>query len=180
MRKLVGLFLLVAALSCPATAASLFTGPYNAFNWTPLGFGNVDISGAPGDVVITGCDPFPGQQLFELTAIASGTVSFDWSYTSYDWFNSGFDPFGYFVIEFGNVHQHQLSSNSGPNSQSGSATFQVKVGDVFGFYVSNTDTQSNPAIATISNFDGPLPDSPEPGTFLLLGAGLMCILLGKR
>src|SRR5262245_18522750 len=166
-----------------------FVGPYAVINWTttltgspPGGGGTVDTSGAPASIEIVGgdlgCDPQPCNLDFTIAAVASGLVSFDWNYETTDTDGPAFDLFGFLL----NGAFTQLSDDSGGISQSGSETFPVSLGDVFGFRLDCTDCAFGPAFATISNFSGPLAAVvPEPSTLLLLGGSLLAWpLLARR
>jgi MYXO-CTERM domain-containing protein len=160
----------------PAQAITLFAGPYAPANWSQSigGDGSINTSGAPGSIVLNGSDNGSGPQNvnFTITAPAAGIVSFDWSYITDD-VGAYWDPFGYLVNE-------NFTVLTGPNAgdQSGSSTFSVLQGDVFGFrqrQISHNDSLvGGPAFTTISNFNGPtssLPPSSVPGPLPLLGAG---------
>ncbi len=158
----------------PAQAITLFAGPYAPANWTQSigGDGSINTGGAPGSITLNGSDDYSGYKNvdFTIAAPASGTVSFDWSYSSFDFDGPEYDPFGYLL----NGSFAQLTDSAGSNDQSGTASFSVLAGDVFGFRQNSDDSQYGRASTTISNFNGPLPNSPlppVPGPLPLLGAG---------
>jgi|SRR5262245_27446808 len=74
-----------------------------------------------------------------------------------------FDLFGHTL----NGMFTQLSNNAGPNSQSGTDSFSVSAGNLFGFQIDCTDCILGPATVTISDFS--VSPVPEPATLLLFG-----------
>jgi hypothetical protein len=89
-------------------------------------------------------------------------VSFDWAFSTDDWL-PGFDPFGYLL----NGAFTQLTIDDSSLTQSGSVSFSVLAGDVFGFRQNSSDSIFGRASTTISNFTAPAVPGPLP----LLGAG---------
>jgi MYXO-CTERM domain-containing protein len=157
----------------PARALTLFAGPYAPANWTQSieGDGSINTSGAPGNITLDGPsdDSNVAQNVdFTIAAPGSGTVSFDWSYSTIDSVPRH-DPFGYLL----NGSFILLTSDNGSAVQSGTASFSVLTGDVFGFRQRTTDSLFGGASTTISNFNGPTsaPPSSVPGPLPLLGAG---------
>ncbi len=155
----------------PAQAITLFAGPYAPANWTQSigGDGSINTSGAPGSTTLNGPNDNsynPQNVDFTIAAPAAGTVSFDWSYSTNEQ-DADFDPFGYLV-------NGNFTILTNPNrDQSGSSTFSVVQGDVFGFRQQSVDSAGDRASTTISNFNGPTsaPPSSVPGPLPLLGAG---------
>jgi hypothetical protein len=95
-------------------------------------------------------------------------VSFDWDYSTDD--DPEYDPYGYLL----NGVFTQLTINNFDINQSGSVSFSVLAGDVFGFRQNSNDSSFGRASTTISNFNGPLAASGPasvPGPLPLLGAG---------
>ncbi len=158
----------------PAQALTLFAGSYAPANWTRSigGDGSINTSGAPGSVTLTGSDNESGTPAnvdFIITAPAPGTVSFNWIYITQDVGCPACDPFGYLL----NGSFTQLLKTQG-NVQSGTESFSVLSGDVFGFRQASVDSLYGSASTTISNFNGPSsepPPSSVPGPLPLLGAG---------
>ena len=155
----------------PAQAITLFAGPYAPANWTQRigGDGSINTNGAPGSIILNGSDNYSGLRNvdFTITAPAAGIVSFDFNYVTNDDL-AQFDPFGYVI----NGSFTVLTDPNAPD-QSGSSTFSVLQGDVFGFRQGSTDSRFGRAYTTISNFNGPAPAPPSsvPGPLPLLGAG---------
>ena len=179
-----GLFVLLLALT-PVYALADFIGPYDVSNWTASTEldGIIDTSGAPNSIMMisTDDDPADGEgssnQDFTIMAVANGQVRFTWeSITDDD--NFGFDPFGYLL----NGNFTELT-DSFAFEDSGTASFNVLTGDIFGFRAHSTDSCCGAATTIISGFSGPIGDTdpgpgpgpaiPEPSTILLLGSGLI-------
>ena len=148
----------------PAKALTTFSGQYAPSNWTQSiqGDGSINIGGAPASIVLTGANDGSGNQNtdFTITALSAGTVSFDWNYINNTAYTAVWDPFGYLLNgAFNNLTDGNL------NSQSGSTSFSVNSGDVFGFRQNSADSSDGSASTTVSNFDvsaaqavpGPLP-----------------------
>ena len=104
---------------------------------------------------------------FTIAAPTAGTVSFDWNFSTLD--GAQYDPFGYLL----NGVFTQLTNDLGSQTQSGSASFSVLSGDVFGFRQNSQDSGHGRASTTISNFNGPTAAAPAsvPGPLPILGVG---------
>ena len=157
----------------PAQALTQFAGDYAPANWDQRiqGDGSIYTGGAPDSISLSGADDGGGNQNtdFRFIAPSAGTVSFDWAYMTADQLPA-FDPFGYLL----NGAFTKLSNDIGGSNQSGSGSFSVLAGDVFGFRQSSGDSTTGRALTTISNFNGPSAASGPasvPGPLPLLGAG---------
>ena len=138
-----------------------FAGVYDPANWTQdiLSNGSVDTTNAPVSVTLIGADnnaPDFGATNFTIVAPYAGQVSFDWVYTTSD-LDASLDPFGYIL----NSTFFQLS-NDVLSNQSGSYSFDVVVGDMFGFSQRSVDSDFGAAETIIGNFVAPT-DGPTPG-----------------
>ena len=152
-----------------AANAAGFQGDYDPSNWTETIFGEAptpafaDTSGAPDSISLTGGaggnsgDPASGID-FTITALTSDEVSFDWSMNGID---QNFETFGYLLNGVFTV-----LAESG--AESGSTTFSVMAGDVFGFRQQADDSGLAAATTVISNFQVGVPPIPEPSTILSL------------
>ncbi len=108
----------------------------------------------------------PGTTDWLITALATGTVSFQYSYSSLD--GPGWDDAEFLLNGASTV----LATFDGQN---GSAMFSVTAGSVFGFRLGTTDNQGEPGILTISSFSAPeAAPAPEPATASLMGAAAGC------
>jgi hypothetical protein len=158
----------------PAQALTQFAGDYAPANWTQSiqGDGFINTGGAPASISLFGADDGTENNQktdFTIAAPTAGTVSFDWAFSTDDE-STGFDPFGYLL----NGAFTQLTIDDSSLTQSGSASFSVLAGDVFGFRQDSFDSLGGTASTTISNFNGPLAASGPasvPGPLPLLGAG---------
>ena len=163
-----------AALGAPAIAQADFSGPYAHANWTFTQAGDSSFSANLTTLTLTGSNN--GSTLNALTeytiaADASGTVSFNWNYSSVDslnWDYGGFSVNGVFTT---------LAFNSTPGS--GSFSTSVNAGDVFGFWVFSQDSIGGAGVLQITNFSGPVA-VPEPGSLGLLAMGTVGGVLGLR
>ena len=160
----------LALAANPAQALTQFAGDYAPANWTQSigGDGSINTSGAPGSIVLAGADDdsfTTNNTDFTIASPAAGTVSFNWAYYSLDTWASE-DPFGYLL----NGVYTGLTDGSDSLTQSGSASFSVLAGDLFGFRQWSSLSTFGRASTTISLFNGPVAAS-VPGPLPLLGAG---------
>ena len=178
--------IVVIALT-PTLAKADFTGPYALGNFTLTnthlnpaevipadGFAEVTPGG--GSLILTGSNTGSGllsgaNTYLTIASQGTGLVSFSWSYSSLD--IPQFDVGGY-------IRNSVFTALADTNGASGSTTFPVSLGQVFGFGVQTVDNQGEPGILTISNFSAPVAASaiPEPGTlsFLLLAGAAVTAL----
>ena len=163
-----------AALGAPAIAQADFSGPYDHANWTFTQAGNSSFTANLTTLVLNGSSN--GTTLNALTeytiaADASGTVSFDWDYSSSDslnWDYGGFSVNGVFTT---------LAFNS--TAGTGNFSTAVNAGDVIGFWVFSQDSTFGAGVLEITNFSGPVA-VPEPGSLGLLALGTVGGVLGLR
>lgn len=184
------LFLIVGIISTNAQASVFYEGfdgdYYNVGRWTikrdPFeSDAAIDLSNAPisielisGNNAIDEDNPFESRIDFSIKAAASGIVSFDWSYITYDIFEDPtWDPFGYIIDgEF-----FSLSIDNDSIAQSGSVSFNILAGQIFGFRQIATDSLFGSAHSTISNFSAPV---PLPGALVLFGIALASLSVFRR
>ena len=160
----------------PAQALTQFAGDYAPANWDQRiqGDGSIYTGGAPDSISLAGANdastsPLTQNTDFRFIAPSAGTVSFDWAYMTAD-MGPLYDPFGYLL----NGAFTRLTNDLGGLNQSGSGSFSVLAGDVFGFRQNSDDSGGGRASTTISNFNGPSAASgpaSAPGPLPLLGAG---------
>jgi hypothetical protein len=164
-----------AALGAPAIAQADFSGPYDHANWTFTQAGDSSFTANLTTLILNGSDD--GTTLlatteYTIAADASGTVSFDWDYSSVDslnWDYGGFSVNGVFTT---------LASNSSL-ILSGNFSTAVNAGDIIGFWVSSQDSTLGAGVLEITNFSGPVA-VPEPGSLGLLALGTVGGALGLR
>ncbi len=159
----------------PAQALTQFAGYYAPANWTQSiqGNGFISTDGAPRTIFLSGAGDGSNTNQntdFTIAAPTAGTVSFDWSFGSDDDLPAD-DPFGYLL----NGAFTQLTINDSNLFQSGSVSFSVIAGDVFGFRQNSKDSNFDGGSTVISNFDNRPSPAPGPasvpGPLPLLGAG---------
>lgn len=187
-----------ALIGFSTSAAADFSGAYAPGNWTfsqgndaNIGNGAVDTN-APTSITVIGSDypeaeedfDFPALTSFTIVAAGTGKVMFDWNYHTSDIAGPGWDQAGYLLNGIRHQFSYDGSKNSagdfipGPNSQNGSASFDVVAGNTFGFYIDSLDSVEGAASLTISSFSAPV---PEPGQAAMLALGLLVMgYVGSR
>ncbi len=145
-----GVALAVLALFATNVSAQ-FMGSYDPSNWTFVtntvgGDGYVDVTGAPGSIILAGSDAgvycCDGMESYEITVCATGTITFDWSHV-----NPDLDDAYYYVNGVETLITYPTAT--------GSSSVPVNAGDVFGFRVKNYDDCCGRGVLTISNFNAP-------------------------
>jgi len=177
LRKyLLGSFAIFITALAERQARADFSGPYAPPNWTftqteqdPDFPANGSFTNDGSVLTITGSDTNQNTGWsntdYTIAAAASGTWSFDWSYTTLD---VGYESGGYLL---NGIYTILAGQGWGPIPGSGSVSISVAAGDVIGFRAHSVDNQAGAATLTITNFVGPV---PAPGALALLGiAGLV-------
>lgn len=125
-----------------------FTGYYASPNWTiSADDANATVNVGPEQMVLVGADE-GGDPITRATIAvgATGSVSFDWSYTTTD--DDASWDFAYYI----NGVPVQLSDEFGDNTQGGSVTFTANAGDEIGFQIDADDACCGFATLIISDF----------------------------
>jgi len=160
-----------------------FSGAYEPDNWTLTNSnadGNVNTALAPNSITLTGGDnggddggDNSGTTDYTIAAVADGTLSFAWNYTSLDQDGPQFDPFLFLLNG-----TTQLSDDGGGSTQLGNFSISLLTGETFGFRIATVNNLRGGANVTISNFDiTPVPFEFSP----VLGLGVLGgVWAGKR
>jgi len=165
------LMVLAGLAAASGAVLAAFTGPYAAANWTALpqsfgcGSAVVDTSGMPNTLVlqtITGCANIGATYQLTNPIPTTGTISFNWSYTSAGAYS------GNYALGGANT---QLASGVGPAS--GTVTVPVTAGQTFNFSLAGGTNAS----LTITNFNFTAPvQAPTMGEWAKLGmAGVLAV-----
>jgi hypothetical protein len=167
---------LLAAAATPLEAA--FIGGYVPSNFTLV---NVNADGLAtlqgnGSLLVLGGNNGsgdPGTTDFLIAALETGIVQFNFFYDAQD--VPGFDFAGYII----GSSFTQIADTVG---QSGFISFNVIIGQIFGFRVATLDNTGEPGQLTISNFSAPGggTEVPEPSTWLSGLAGLTAVIWRAR
>ena len=186
MKQLMKAALITGVLTAPSAHAD-FSGSYAIDLWNAVTNGGViDTSGAPASVTLVSNNtgtPNANQDL-TFTAFENATITFDWQFTTTDTATATtagaqWDPFGY--LHAGSFVR--LTDNSGPDVQSGSVSFDVLTGQVFGFRANTVDGLAGAATTVVGNFTAVGPSAavvPLPPAVWLLGAAISGLLVLTR
>lgn len=182
-RRLRAVALLVVLLAAAAPRAEAgFIGAYDfgLFTLTNTFADGFAALSPDGSLVLTGGNDgssIPGITDFSIIAPATGTVSFNFSYSSLDL--PAYDFAGFFVSTF-----TKLADSDG---ESGTASFVATAGERFGFRVSTLDNTGEPGVLTIFDFSGPGSSGgegsggvPEPSTAISVVLGLVALATIRR
>lgn len=140
--------------------ASQFRGAYAPAQWILRNQntdGFVDTVNAPSSITLVGGNAeheraSAGTTTYLVMAVASGTISFHWQYTTLDAFGV-FDPF---VFRINGVEQFRFDS---PTQFMGEGVFvgTVNAGDYISFEIETLDNRNGRSSITVSQFDAPQP-----------------------
>lgn len=164
MKTFIKLVLLLTVISA-GQAQAAFVGAYQLANWTKaVNGGKITTDALKSTVTLVSSDNNGGNksQNFTIKALADGLVSFNWNFKTDDGHSttvkvgnekvstrSSFDPFGYLL---NNVFVQLTQNAYKEDSQSGTVTFAVKKGDLFGFSAFSTTSNKGSATTTVSGF----------------------------
>lgn len=90
---------------------------------------------------------------FTTTTATTGSISFDWFYTTKDINSSArWDSFGWLLNRDGTTLSTVTRSAPESSQQSGTALFQVNAGNIFGFFAWSLDSFNGSSSTRIENF----------------------------
>ena len=178
LRRLLPSVLATVALCATSSVAhAAFDGDYALDNWTLTTGGDGSVSpssGSASSITLTGnSSPDPGFTDYTVGVTASGTLSFDWTYSSTDL--ATFDTGGYVL----NGARTDLALGF-PSAIAMTVSIAVNAGDIFGFYVESFDGIGDPGILTVNNFNAPPAVVPVPAAAWLFGSALGLFGLSSR
>ena len=166
----------IVAMNPTESLAINFSGSYAPINWTfsTSSDGSVNTTNAPTSITLTGGNDFSfsaGSTSYTVTAAGSGTVTFNWNYSTADGVATP-DP----LFRVLNGTKTTLFDSFVLTTGSGTDSFTVATGDVFGFGIDTTDNDNGAASTTFSNFSvtdaTPVPFDFDPSLGLAaLGLG---------
>jgi len=180
MKQLIAAVAFFLVSSAQAGTITGFTGEYDVSNWTttftsPCN-GCATIASAT-ELTLVGAD---GAEAFDqftdrtITVLTNAIITFSWEYETLD--DPYWDLFGIIYNDGSGVLFTPLADETGGILQTGSRSFVVDAGDIFGFRVWSVDSINGAATGTISNFSVESEGGgtvPEPGGLALLGIALL-------
>jgi hypothetical protein len=162
-----------------ASAAYVVTNSQTG-NFTP-GY----VSGSIESLYLIGSNgalsPSPNVVTYTDTFLSDTTLSFDWTYQTFDTGGSTRDKAGYVI----NNTFTQLSKDGLTNStvQSGSVLISIMANDIFGLYIDSVDSRDNFAYLSVTNYSAtPATPSavPVPAALPLMASALVAFGISRR
>lgn len=156
------------------TTVNGFSNEFAPANWTfddDGGDSSVDVSGAPGSIILFGADDQSNSEnnttyCITIPGSNNGLLRFNWNYETFDNDGPAWDPIGYIVN--GNVTQ--LTDDDGASVQSGTIERSINAGDQFCFLARSVDQLFGGAVTEFSSFSfQPTAQGSEEGVFTTSG-----------
>jgi len=114
----------------------------------------------------------PNISYYTTTVEAPETFTYDWHFSE-SYFLAGWLEAGY-VVNGVKTQLNPYQGRSYPQITDGTETINLQAGDVFGFYLVSSEERVPPLTAALSiDITSSVATTPEPGTIMLLGTGLM-------
>jgi hypothetical protein len=139
--------------------ATGFTGLYAPANWTisrapASDLGSVNTAGAPTSITMTSSNGASGTTsiLYTVNITVTGSVSFNWSYTTTDGASYDYPQYAINGVIIGLVPGF---SGAGGSVQSGVSSIAVTAGQTFSLVMTSVDNFGGAATTTFSSFSGP-------------------------
>jgi hypothetical protein len=165
--------ILASTAHIPAASAA-FIGAYDPANWTVTNTnanGAVNLSAAPAAITVQGGDDdsfLTGTTDFSTIVASTGTLSFDWSYSTAD--TVSINDLAYYLL---NGIPFQLSGTN-VITESGVVSIPVQANDLFAFRVETVDNTGGRAALSITNFEAAeIPTPPLLGGLLMFGVSTL-------
>src|SRR5690242_2261206 len=114
---------------------------------------------------------FSSTTTYTAVALAAETLTFSWTYTTFDLNGSAEDPGGYVLNGvYTQLSDDNFSYTGGLFNTQGTVTFTVNAGDVYGFYVSSFDNFNGAGEIDVTSaaaaVPGPIAGAGIPGLLL--------------
>jgi len=164
---------LLAGATTPQAYASVIPYPLSAFQVSNDNADGTAVGINGGlSLLLTGGNNgtgLAGTTDFIATALTPAIIEFQYTYNSLD--SPGFDSAGYLI-------QGLFVQLTDTDGDSGSASFTVSAGDIFGFRVATLDNTQEPGVLMISEFAASA--VPEPATLPAVAAALAVAVWIRR
>ena len=172
---------MTAASVSQAASVNGFNDAFAPGNWT-LSPATATFSADNSNLSLTTLgDVVDGDRVdYTILITTTGTISFDWLFTTQDPLGAFFERAGFLI----NGNFNELTDPNGGAPQNSSRSLGVFAGDTFGFSVWSLDEFDGPSTTRFSNFkftDGfDRINVPEPATYALVALMLAGLAFSRR